>query len=59
MPEEFDWTIWQTMSAIVFVLAPMVIGVSVAGIFNRHIQAKKREELAILRSDLEQHHDAP
>lgn len=59
MPEEFDWTIWQTISAIVFVLAPMVIGVSVAGIFNRHIQAKKHEELVILRRDLEQHHDAP
>ena len=59
MPEEFDWTISQTISAIVFVLAPMVIGVSVAGIFNRHIQAKKREELEILRSDLEQHRDAP
>jgi len=59
VPEEFDWTTWQTISAIVFVMAPMVIGVSVAGIFNRHIQAKKREELEILRRDLEQHHDAP
>jgi hypothetical protein len=58
MPEEDALANWQWIYWGIIVLSPMVIGVSLAGIFNRHIAAKKREE-EVLRQDAERFYDVP
>jgi hypothetical protein len=56
MPEDQVLQIWDWIYWGIIVIAPMVIGVSLAGIFNRHIKSKQREE-AILRQDAERFYD--
>jgi hypothetical protein len=56
MPEEDVWTLGRYITMTIFVLAPLTIGVSLAGIYNNYIKSKKYEE-SILRQDAERYHD--
>mgnify|MGYP006121141819 CR=1 FL=1 len=56
MPEEDVWTLGRYITMTIFVLAPLTIGVSLAGIYSNYIKSKKYEE-SILRQDAERYHD--